>query len=213
VLGDVRDADVLYERLQRQASELSARDARATAALLRRLTVQRDEARLTLLAALRGERYVTLLDRLIAATETVPVIAGEDKPARDALPALVRKPWNHLEKAVESLDADPPDAALHRVRIRAKRARYAAEAAAPIVGKPARAFAKAVADLQTVLGDHQDAVVAEDWLRREGARSATVALAAGQLIAREQAEAVATRRRWPSTWKRASAKKLRAWFT
>ena len=213
VLGDVRDADVLFERLQRQASELSTRDARATAALLRRLTVQRDEARLTLLAALRGERYAALLDRLVAATETVPVIAGDDKPAHDALPELVRKPWNHLKQAVESLDADPPDDALHQVRIRAKRARYAAEAAAPLVGKPARAFAKAVADLQTVLGDHQDAVVAEEWLRREGARSASVALGAGQLIARQQAEAAATRERWPSMWTRASAKKLRAWFT
>jgi CHAD domain-containing protein len=213
VLGAVRDADVLLERLHRQASELSPRDARATAALLRRLTVQRDEARLALLAALRGERYVALLDRLVAATEAVPVIAGDDKPARDALPELVRRPWNHLRKAVESLDADPGDDALHQVRIRAKRARYAAEAAAPVVDKPARAFAKAVADLQTVLGDHQDAVVAEEWLRREGARGAGVALAAGQLIARQQVQAAATRERWPSMWKRASAKKLRAWFT
>jgi CHAD domain-containing protein len=213
VLGAVRDADVLLERLNRHASELSARDARATAALLRRLTVQRDEARLALLAALRGERYVALLDRLIVASEAVPVIADAEKPARDALPELVRGPWNHLKKAVESLDADPDDHALHQVRIRAKRARYAAEAAAPVVGKPARAFAKAVADLQTVLGDHQDAVVAEDWLRREGAGGRSAALAAGQLIARQQAEAAATREQWPSVWKRASAKKLRSWFT
>jgi len=64
-----------------------------------------------------------------------------------------------------------------------------------------------------VLGDHQDAVVAEEWLRREGARSRSIALAAGQLIARQQREAAAMRERWPSMWKRASAKKLRAWFT
>lgn len=212
MLGAVRDADVLLERLQRQASELPARDARATAALLRRLTVQRDEARLALLAAFRSERYVALLDRLIAASETVPVTADAGKPALDVVPELVRKPWNHLKRAVESLDADPHDDALHQVRIRAKRARYAAEAVAPVVGKPARAFAKAAADLQTVLGDHQDAVVAEEWLRREAAGGRSVALAAGQLVARQQAEAAATREQWPSAWKRASAKKLRAWF-
>jgi len=212
VLGDVRDADVLLERLHRQSAELSSRDARATAALLRRLTVQRDAARLALLAAFRGERYVVLLDRLIAASDAVPVADGDDKPARDALPELVRRPWNHLKKEIESLDTDPADEALHQVRIRAKRARYAAEAAAPVIGRPARAFAKAVADLQTVLGDHQDAVVAEEWLRREGARSNTAALVAGQLIARQQREAAATRKQWPSMWKRASAKKLRAWF-
>ena len=213
VLGAVRDADVLLERLHRQASELPDRDARATAALLRRLTVQRDEARLALLAALRSERYVVLLDRLIAASEAVPVTEGDDKPALDALPELVRRPWNHLKKAVDALDADPADDALHQVRIRAKRARYAAEAAAALIGKPARAFAKAVADLQTVLGDHQDAVVAEEWLRREGGRSRAAALVAGQLIARQQLEAAASRERWPSMWKRASAKKLRAWFS
>ena len=212
VLGDVRDADVLLERLHRQSAELSSRDARATAALLRRLSVQRDAARLALLDAFRGERYVLLLDRLIAASDAVPVADGDDKPARDALPELVRRPWNHLKKEIESLDTDPADEALHQVRIRAKRARYAAEAAAPVIGRPARAFAKAVADLQTVLGDHQDAVVAEEWLRREGARSNTAALVAGQLIAREQREAAATRKQWPSMWKRASAKKLRAWF-
>ena len=124
----------------------------------------------------------------------------------------MRRPWNHLKKAVEALEPDPGDDALHQVRIRAKRARYAAEAAAPVVGKPARAFARAAADLQTVLGDHQDAVVAEEWLRREGSRGPAVALAAGQLIARQQVDAATTRERWPSMWKRASAKKLRAWF-
>ena len=86
LLGAVRDADVLLERLHRHASELSPRDSRATAALFRRLTVQRDEARLALLTALRGERYEALLDRLIAATEVVPVTADADKPPRDALP-------------------------------------------------------------------------------------------------------------------------------
>jgi CHAD domain-containing protein len=118
----------------------------------------------------------------------------------------------HLKKAVEVLDRDPADEALHQVRIRAKRARYAAEAAAPVAGKPARAFAKAVAEVQSILGDHQDAVVAEDWLRRvDGGRS--VALVAGQLIARQQAEAAAIRRAWPAAWKKADAKKLRAWLS
>jgi CHAD domain-containing protein len=209
--GAVRDADVLLERLERQASELSSRDTRGVASLVRHLNVERDLARIALLEAMRSERYTALLDGLIAAADAVPVIPEDDKPARDVLPALVGGPWTHLKRAVESLDRDPADEALHQVRIRAKRARYAAEAAAPVVGKPARVFAKAVADLQTVLGDHQDAVVAEDWLRRvDGSRSVT--LVAGQLIARQQAEAAAMRQAWPAVWKQADAKKLRAWL-
>ena len=211
-LGAVRDADVLLERMQRHASELSARDSRGMAALFRHLAAQRDQARLGLLEAMRSERYLVLLDRLIASAEVIPVIPEDDKPAHDVLPDLVRRPWTHLKDAVEALERDPPDEALHQVRIRAKRARYAAEAAAPVAGKPARAFARAVAEVQGVLGDHQDAVLAEDWLRRvEGGRS--VALVAGQLIARQQAEAAAMRRAWPSAWKQADAKKLRAWLS
>ena len=196
LLGGVRDADVLMERLDRHAADLASRDKRAVRSLLRRLSVQRDEVRLALLEALRSARYIALLERLIAATDTVPVNPEDDKPARDALPELVRRPWNHLKRSVESLDPQPADTALHQVRIRAKRARYAAEAAAPVVGRSARSYAKAMADLQTVLGDHQDAVFAEEWLRREGARSRGTALVAGQLIARQQAEAAATRRHW-----------------
>ena len=81
------------------------------------------------------------------------------------LPDLARKPWRHLRRDVEALAEDPPDEQLHAVRIRAKRARYAAEAVAPALGPAVRDFAKAVAKLQDVLGDHQDAVVATQWLR------------------------------------------------
>jgi CHAD domain-containing protein len=213
MLGAVRDIDVLIERLHAHAADLSVRDQRAATTIFKRLDEQRDAARGALLDAIRSDRYVVLLDRLIEAAGAVPVAAEDDKPARDALPALVRRPWNHLRRAVDALDPDPPDEALHEVRIRAKRSRYAAEAAAPLVGKPARTFAKTVAELQTVLGDHQDAVVAEDWLRHDGARTRASALVAGQLIARQQAEAAATRAAWPSVWKRASAKKLHSWLT
>ena len=73
---------------------------------------------------------------------------------------LVATPWKKLRDAVQDLDDDPPDEDLHAVRIRAKRARYAAEAVAPAIGKAAKRFASAVADVQEVLGNHQDAVVA-----------------------------------------------------
>ena len=75
--------------------------------------------------------------------------------------------------AVKKLGDPPTDEDLHSVRIGAKRCRYAAEAVAPTIGKRARTFARAAADLQQVLGDHHDAVVAEGWLRdwAAGARS------------------------------------------
>jgi CHAD domain-containing protein len=129
------------------------------------------------------------------------------------LPPLVRKPWKKLSDTVAELPDDPSDEDLHDVRIKAKRCRYAAEAVAPAVGKQARSFAKAIADLQDVLGEHQDAVVAEQWLR-EVASTANErdVFAAGQLASLERIDIDRTRARWGDAWKAASKKKLRQWL-
>ncbi|MDQ3354937.1 MAG: CHAD domain-containing protein, partial [Actinomycetota bacterium] len=109
---------------------------------------------------------------------------------------------------------DGADEELHQVRIRAKRCRYAAEVAALAVGKPAKQLARAVADLQDVLGEHQDAVVAEAWLRSVAHElTPGEALVAGQLIAGQRKIAARSRGSWPEAWDRASRRKLRGWLT
>jgi CHAD domain-containing protein len=129
------------------------------------------------------------------------------------LPALVRRPWKHLRDAVAAVEPDGPDEELHQVRIRAKRCRYAAEVAAVAVGKPAKRLAAAVAELQEVLGEHQDAVVAEDWLRSVAPElSPAEALVAGQLVAGQRTIADASRREWADVWDRVNRPKLRAWM-
>jgi CHAD domain-containing protein len=97
---------------------------------------------------------------------------------------------------------------LHQIRIRAKRVRYAAEAAAPVLGKRARAVGRAAARLQEVLGEHQDAVVAERWLRAwaQGSRSAPAAFAAGELAGLERVAAADGRARWPEAWQALSTR-------
>ena len=212
-LGQVRDDDVLIERLRRQAATLPEPDTGALAPIFRRLAIERDQARAELIEAMESPRYIALLERLIDAARQPQCRKAADAPAAEVVPGLVAAPWRKLRKAVDALPADPPDADLHQIRILAKRTRYAAEAAAPLVGKKAKAFASAVADLQEVLGDHQDAVVAEAWLRAavEGA-DAAVSLAAGELIAVQMAEAAEGRKRWRKAWKTASAEKLRSWM-
>ena len=212
-LGEVRDDDVLIDRLRRQAATLPEPDTGALAPIFRRLAIERDKARSELLEAMESPRYVALLERLIDAARQPQYRKGAEAPAAEVVPGLVAKPWRKLRKAVDALPADPPDSDLHQIRILAKRTRYAAEAAAPLVGKKAKAFASAVADLQEILGDHQDAVVAEAWLRGavEGA-DAAVSLAAGELIAVQMAQAAEGRRLWRKAWKKASAEKLRSWM-
>ncbi len=68
--------------------------------------------------------------------------------------------------------------------------------------------------LQDVLGEHQDAVVAGEWLRQAAASSDDVAVAfvAGTLAAAERDAALAARDAWEDAWKAASRKRLRAWL-
>ena len=104
-------------------------------------------------------------------------------PAATVLPGLVRRRWRALAKQVKALGDPPTDEELHAVRIEAKRVRYAAEAAVPLLGRQARVFAHAAAALQGVLGDLNDAVVAERWLRGWAgeSRSTLEVFAAGEL--------------------------------
>jgi CHAD domain-containing protein len=155
-----------------------------------------------------------LLDRLVDAAQRPRVVMLVGIDHDDTLRELVRKPWKHLRNAVDDLPDPAPDAALHQVRIRAKRARYAAEVVEPAFGKAARQFAKAVTEVQDVLGEHQDAVVASGWLRANALSlgDPRAVYVAGELGAMERAAAEASRAAWPKVWKQASAKRLRSWL-
>jgi CHAD domain-containing protein len=213
LLGEVRDSDVLLERFSEHLAGLPTADAKAGRRLLAGLAGQRDDARRRLLGAMASQKYVVLLDDLVAAAAAPALLPGADGPAAEVMPALVAKPWKKLRKEVRGAGDDPTDHELHQIRIRAKRARYAAEAVEPVIGKPAEDFADAVADIQSVLGDHQDAVVGEAWLREAaGAGRRDVALVAGMLIAAEQASAASTRDGWRQVWDAANRKKLRSWL-
>lgn len=211
-LGAVRDADVLVERLQAKIAHLLEADRKVATRLVDRLHAERDQVRAELLVVMRGPRYLELLERLVAAASTPALVDEAEKPA-DTIAPLARKPWKRLAQTVDGVDADPSDEALHEVRKRAKRVRYAAEAVAPVVGKPARRFAAAVEDVQDLLGEHQDAVVAAGWLRTAlAAASPRETFVIGQLVAMEQADAAASRAQWPAVWKAAARKRLRNWL-
>jgi CHAD domain-containing protein len=215
VLGGVRDADVLLGRLEAAVGQLPEVDRPAAKVLLDELRGDRTRRRDLLLAALHGDRYLALLDDLVeAARRPRLLLRVDDEEDDDVLRGLVRSPWAHLEHTVGDLGPDPADDDLHATRIRAKRARYAAEAVAPAFGKPARAFAKAVTEVQDVLGEHQDAVVASEWLRSAAARTEdeAVGFAAGLLAGLERQRALSARAAWPDAWKAASKKKLRDWL-
>jgi CHAD domain-containing protein len=212
-LGAVRDADVLLDRLRSRISRLREDDRPAAERLVSRLVDERDGHRRALLELLAGDDYRALLDRLVEGARAPQLSAMATEPASAVLPELARKPWQKLRDAVSAVESDDNDEELHQVRIRAKRARYAAEVAALSVGRPASRFAKAASGLQDVLGALQDAVVTEGWLRSaaEGERRPVV-LVAGQLVAMERAEAERARSSWRDVWNGLRKPTMRGWL-
>lgn len=210
-LGAVRDREVLFERLSERAKSLPASDLRSASSLLHILQLEIATLRTKLMAELDSVRYVDLLERLVLASQAPATLPDADGPASTVLPPLAAGPWRRLRSAVKQLPETPVDPELHRIRILAKRARYAAEAVAPVVGKAADAFARAAAKLQTILGEHQDSVTAQAWLR--SARiSGRRAFVAGELIAMEHVAAEDARAKWAQVWKALDRKSLRDWM-
>jgi CHAD domain-containing protein len=192
VLGEVRDLDVLLERLEGEAAELDGEDATQARSLLAALRTERSCSRARLLAALRSDEYVALLDG------TAGTIDGLVPSRADvSLDELADRAFARLGKAMRKLPDEATDEELHAVRKKGKRARYAGE----LAGR--KQLVQRAKKLQDVLGEHQDAVVAAERLRGLAAdASPAQALAAGRLVEREEARRVEARAVWPKAWKR-----------
>jgi CHAD domain-containing protein len=209
-LGPARDLDVLIEHLRADAEKLEPAERRALRRVFRHLENERAAARTAMLEALRSERYLALLDGLDEAVRA-PRTARDDRglTVRDIAAAEFRR----LRRAVRALEPQPSDEELHEIRIRGKRARYAAELAETAVGKPAAGFVREAKAFQDILGEHQDAVIAEDRLRAllsELGGPAT-AFAVGRLVERERKRRAAARRAFPAAWKALARRGREAW--
>ncbi len=203
LLGGTRDADVLLDRLRGRVQELPQTEQPGASHAVDALQASDKELHARLMEGLGSPRYANLLDELVWLANDPPCTEAAAAPAVEALPPVVDRPWKTLRKAVDHTEEDPSDAALHAVRIRAKRVRYAAEAAAPVLGKRVERIASAAAELQGILGEHQDAVVAGSWLRTwaAGEASPDTSFAAGALAGLEQAAARAARDAWRKAWR------------
>jgi CHAD domain-containing protein len=207
-LAPVRDLDVLTAYLERELASLPSADGSAGRPLIDLLGEDHERARESLLGVLDSDRYLRLLSALDAAA-AAPRVRDSDVRLED----LARKEFRKLVKRHRRLDDRPSAAALHKFRIRGKRARYAAELAETRRGPKATRFVDRAKELQDVLGEHQDAIVAEDALRELAARAhdARAGVVAGQLMERQQHRRRAARKAFPKTWKRLRRAGDRVW--
>jgi CHAD domain-containing protein len=139
-----------------------------------------------------------------------PIVEAGASPAADTLVPLARTRWRRAKRELSGLGNEPDDERLHRARIQIKRARYAAEAVKSVTGKRVRRFAKAAEDMQDLLGAHQDAVVAESWLRSH-ASGPRAAFAAGRLATTIRAESRVRHKDLVAGVKKLRARGKKAW--
>lgn len=214
-LGKVRDADVLGLRLQARLDTLEPAERELGAVLLDRLHESRNLDVCALDEAMASERYARLLDRLLTAARTPVLTEAAAGQAHAVLDTIAARAWRPLEKAAKRARHDgeaAPIDEIHAVRIKAKRFRYAADAAS-LVEPAAQRHARRIAALQDELGELNDAATAERWLRSQLATgSADLAFVVGQLVGCERAEIQHRRQSWGAAWTAASRPRERRWL-
>jgi CHAD domain-containing protein len=182
-LGDVRDQDVAIEALEKIRAE--ATDAEASAdvvagigQLLKERSALRQSARVKLafiiaerpLAELRNK----FLSRLDSVEDTTRAKGGKrgrgatkDVSFRQAGREVIAGRVVELHELSHSLHHPHNIKPLHRMRIAAKRLRYAMELFAPCWGGTLTSYAHEVSDLQASLGDLHDCDI---WIDELGTR-------------------------------------------
>ncbi|MER6032456.1 CYTH and CHAD domain-containing protein [Streptomyces sp. NPDC001835] len=208
-LGADRDQEVLAERLTNALDELPGE--LVLGPVPQRVAAwaeaRHGSTRGHLLAILDSARHQALLDTLDALLADPPLRGKAARKPAKVLAKAVRKDLAKVARLItHALDLPPGqerDVALHEARKKAKRTRYAAEAAIPALGSPATALAKSMKSLTSLLGDHQDSVMARHTLRE----FAAVAHAAGEstftyglLYGREERRAAAAEAELPGLW-------------
>lgn len=192
-VGEVRDLDVLRERLEKGESD---QDREALKPLFDRLAGRHARASQAMRRTLTGKRFDALLAAIRSAAGDPPIGPKASQRCRKAMPPLVAAAWKRLRKDADDVDSDTPDPVFHEIRKRAKRARYTTELIGSTLGCKAAHRAKRLiglaTDVQDVLGTHQDAMVAiqevQSVLMEEGHGDA-FREAAEQLLKRLRREA------------------------
>lgn len=188
-LGDVRDRDVAIIELEKKASEAPADAAVGIGHLISHLRSRRTTARAKLVSTIAKRKlatfqseFETALDNALKVSRRSKNVEGTaDKSClsfREAGRNIIKTNFQKLQDISVSLYAPFKTKRLHRMRIAAKRLRYATKLFAPCWMDGLAPFDKEIAGLQTSLGELHDC---DMWIAELGERLnlARAAVAAG----------------------------------
>lgn len=179
--GRVRNLDIIEALARTRAQKLPAEIAGALDPIWQEVRAQRAKGAAQLAAALESARFKRLVKVLSA---TIPITPAADAPFSSIAAELVRPLLESMMKAGEKMENDPVPLKIHRLRVRAKRARYALETMREMDKAQIGAILDRLAEVQDVLGSYHDAVVAAQWIEnlvRSSALAPETVFAAGAL--------------------------------
>lgn len=208
LLGPARDLDVQLAYFREESGALDARDRRPLTQFIAHLEAQRTNVQDVLLSELKNVRYLDLIRRLQQATHDPTVV---ESPV--TLHDLAARAFKKLRKVIRRVGTSLSSARIHEIRIKTKRARYAAELTVPVVGKPATRFIKKARAVQDVLGMYQDAIQAEAHVRAFLKQSSNVraAFVAGRMVERLLARRAKASKEMPTLWEGLLKRGEQAW--
>jgi CHAD domain-containing protein len=220
-LSPARDAQVMRKRLDDlvRAEPVELVMGPVSRRIHTELSTRYQEARRRGLESLDSTRHDRLLDALDAFVLAPPFNEAAGRPAREELPRLLEKDLARVRRRAEAVtsatDATQRELALHETRKAAKRLRYAAETGVPVFGRRAKRLTRRAKDIQDLLGEHQDTVVARRTLRELGAKAYLEhenGFTFGLLHAREEARAATLVARFPEALDRLPGRRLDRWL-
>ena len=206
LLGIARDAEVRAERFAALLDEHPDIAHHLGHRLVSTERAAYTDAHRAVLDALDSDRYAALRDRLLRLRTDPPLHRRRAaRGDREVFSAAVRADIRRLDRRVRAEtavdDADRVES-LHDIRKAAKRLRYCAESAERVLDGPAEEVARRAKKIQSVLGDHRDAIEALATIatRAEFARSHGADITAyEQLCAMEADAARRALDRYPGT--------------
>ncbi|PYS82454.1 MAG: hypothetical protein DMF67_12905 [Acidobacteria bacterium] len=184
VLGAVRDEDVAIRALDELKGEAPEAVAAGLELFADDRAARREGARVELARALEEESFGAVRSRVAFAFEKAtaprrgkrgegdgvneggPGAWGEGGPSfRDVGRQVIARSWDDLSSRGPEIYRPLKSRRLHKLRIAAKRLRYALELFAPCYGEALRELARELAQLQTALGQLHDC---DAWLEEFG---------------------------------------------
>lgn len=220
-LATARDSEVIEAHLTETITHLPDElvMGQVAAQITRSMQRRRAAGQKAALAALDSQRYLALQEAMDRLLTDPPLTHRAKRPARSELPKQVSRAWRRTAKRMRDADraaaGEQRDRALHETRKAGKRLRYAVEVAQPSVGKPAKRLKRRIKRLHTLLGDHQDAIVARPVTRElaayahlDGGNGFTF----GIMHELQSNRAERAERNLPKAWKRLRKSKNRTWL-